>query len=132
VTSFIRVLEYRIKTRLDRGRAISLGAALTAAGFVTSCNETATPLYGTPCNPPSCTFPNSGGMAGAAGAAQGIGGLRGLGGAPLTDGGRATVGGDEADGGDNGQENGGQGGIGGDALSDDSAGNGGAAGKPGP
>jgi len=42
VSSFARVLEYRVNTRLDRGLMISLGAALTAAGFAMGCSENAT------------------------------------------------------------------------------------------
>jgi hypothetical protein len=60
----MRVLEYRVMTRLDRSRALSLGAALTAAGFATDCGG-GTPEYGAPCNPPSCVFPAEGGAAAA-------------------------------------------------------------------
>jgi len=82
VTSFMRVLEYRVMTRLDRSRALSLGAALTAAGFATDCSY-GTPEYGAPCNPPECVFPvaGSGAAAGNAGnpALAGAGGEGGEG-----------------------------------------------------
>jgi hypothetical protein len=65
VLSGLRVLEYRIKTRLSRSQAFSLGASLTLAGFVTSCDEgQSVSVYGAPCNPPSCIFPGTGGSAG--------------------------------------------------------------------
>ncbi|HXK19238.1 MAG TPA: hypothetical protein VNG33_15600 [Polyangiaceae bacterium] len=80
VSSFARVLEYRINTRLDRYRSLSLGAALTAAGFVTNCSENATPVYGIACTPTTC--PDVGGSAGtsAAGGSSGevtLGGVAG-------------------------------------------------------
>jgi hypothetical protein len=55
----MRVLEYRVMTRLDRSRALSLGAALTAAGFATDFSY-GTPEYGAPCHPPSCVVPTAG------------------------------------------------------------------------
>src|SRR5438105_2256224 len=71
VASFLRVLEYRLKTQLSRGQAFSLGAALTAAGFVTSCDEsTVAPPYGLACTPVTCSTPTggTGGTGGSAGA----------------------------------------------------------------
>jgi hypothetical protein len=66
VTSFMRVLEYRIANRLDRSRIFSLGAALAAAGFVTNCARFDS-VYGAPCNPPTCgPQAGSGGVAGEA------------------------------------------------------------------
>ena len=65
VTSFLRVLEYRVTNRLDRSRMFSLGAALAAAGFVTNCESQGQAVYGAPCNPPACgPQAGSGGMAG--------------------------------------------------------------------
>lgn len=69
VSSFLRVLEYRLKTRLSRGQAFSLGAALTAAGFVTSCNESGNPMYGLACTPTVCPEPKIGGSGGTTGGA---------------------------------------------------------------
>ena len=63
VNTFIRVLEYRLLTRLNRSQALSLGAALTTAGFVASCDlfeGKGQPVYGAPCNPPGCVFPQAG------------------------------------------------------------------------
>jgi len=72
-------LEYRIKTRLSRAHAFSLGASLTLAGFVSSCEQGGGPVYGAPCNPPSCSPPVSGGNAGAPthGGAANVGGVSG-------------------------------------------------------
>ncbi len=85
VNSLMRVLEYRLLTRLNRSQALSLGAAMTAAGFVTSCDDLggqATPVYGAPCNPPSCVFPQAGSAgAGGKGGMLGVGGSSGGGGA---------------------------------------------------
>jgi hypothetical protein len=103
VTSLMRVLEYRVMTRLDRTRAFSLGAALTAAGFATSCGEGG-PVYGAPCNPPGCMFPSGGdGNAGSPtlGGSSGSGGTTamagtssaGEGGTP-SDGGSSSFGGE--------------------------------------
>ena len=76
----MRVLEYRVMTRLDRSRALSLGAALTAAGFATDCSY-GTPEYGAPCNPPSCVFPGAGNGAAAGNAGnQAVAGEGGAGG----------------------------------------------------
>jgi hypothetical protein len=63
VSSFAQVLEYRINTRLDRYRSLSLGAALTAAGFVTNCTNDPVPMYGAACAPTFC--PGFGGNSGA-------------------------------------------------------------------
>lgn len=84
VASFMRVLEYRIVSRLDRSRLFSLGAALTAAGFVTNCDGMGVAEYGAPCNPPTCS-PNAG-SAGQAGEPGGGGGDTGGGGVPSTSG----------------------------------------------
>lgn len=86
VTSLMRVLEYRLVTRLSRSQLLSLGTAMTAAGFALGCNEeTATPrpIYGAPCNPPACVAPDAGpaATAGAGGSASGEGGAGAEGGA---------------------------------------------------
>jgi hypothetical protein len=58
---FMRVPDYRVKTRLGRGATAALGAALGAAGFAFGCSDNAPqPLYGAACSPPSCTFPTGG------------------------------------------------------------------------
>jgi hypothetical protein len=88
VSSSLRVLEYRLNTRLDRSRALSLGAALAAAGFLTNCEDgEGRAVYGAPCNPPSCMVPGGsagqptiGGKGGSGGNAAGTGGTS-LGGA---------------------------------------------------
>jgi hypothetical protein len=100
VASFMRVLEYRIVSRLDRSRAFGLGAALTAAGFLTNC-EMGQAVYGAPCNPPGCD-PN-GGTAGQAGepgvGATGGGGVPSTAGAPpMAEGGVPGEGGSSAGG----------------------------------
>jgi hypothetical protein len=79
VSSFLQVLEYRVKTRLNRSQVLSLGASLTLAGFATSCVGGSVAEYGAPCNPPSCTFPYTGGNAGstAGGGSSGSGGAGG-------------------------------------------------------
>lgn len=69
ISSFACVLEYRIKTRLDRGRAFSLGAALTAAGFASSCDDQPKPLYGVACTTTSICTPTGGSGASSNGAA---------------------------------------------------------------
>src|SRR5688500_12848783 len=68
ITSFMRVLEYRITNRHDRSFLFSHGAALAAAGFVTNCESQGQAIYGAPRNPPACIPPQagSGGMAGEA------------------------------------------------------------------
>jgi hypothetical protein len=55
---FMRVPDYRVKTRLGRGATAALGAALGAAGFAFGCSSdnAPQPLYGAACSPPSCTF----------------------------------------------------------------------------
>lgn len=100
----LRVAEYRIKSRLSRGQAFSLGASLTLAGFSTSCEEGGDALhsvYGAPCNPPSCVFPGTAGAAGtpahggspSAGGANGTAGSSGRAGASNAGtGGTATAG----------------------------------------
>jgi hypothetical protein len=122
VSSFLRVLEYRLKTRLSRGQAFSLGAALTAAGFVTSCNENGNPMYGLACAPTVCPDPKVGGSGGTTGGAgspnldlggSANGGVAGRGGASggAGDGGQMTgnagetTGGAETSGGDANDEN---------------------------
>lgn len=124
VMSLMRVLEYRLLTRLNRSQALSLGAAMTAAGFVTSCRdwEMTVPHYGAPCNPPSCVFAQagsagaggSGGMAGVGGSGGGgVGGAQGPGGtAGATPIGGAAAVGEGGAGGDD--PVGGQGGAGGE------------------
>jgi len=75
------VPEFRLETRLGRSRAFSLGASLTFAGFVVSCEQTGGAVYGAPCNPPECNFPISGsGGAGAAGGDPSTGGTGSTGG----------------------------------------------------
>ncbi len=79
VSSSLRVLEYRLLNRLDRAHAFSLGAALTAAGFVSGCEGQSVAVYGAPCYPPECVVPqggsagqtNTGGNAGGGAAAVG-------------------------------------------------------------
>jgi hypothetical protein len=101
VASFMRVLEYRLVNRLDRSRVFSLGAALTAAGFLTNCETESVAVYGAPCNPPACG-PNAGtagqaGEPGGGGGDTGGGGVPSLGGAPTTgEGGVPSEGGAEA------------------------------------
>lgn len=98
VASFMRVLEYRIVNRLDRSRIFSLGAALTAAGFLTNCENESVAVYGAPCNPPACG-PTAGtagqaGEPGSGGSDVGSGGVPSLGGAPATaEGGEPSEGG---------------------------------------
>jgi hypothetical protein len=75
VTTVMHVLEYRLQTRLSRGWAASMGAALTAAGFVMSCEENGGPLYGAPCAP-TCVQPDIGGSAGSGGSVE-LGGAAG-------------------------------------------------------
>jgi len=97
----MRVLEYRLLTRLDRSRAYSLGAALVAAGFTTNCGPQGHSSYGAPCTPLSCSPPESGGSGGFGGltglsGTAGAAGESGQGGAPSAEGGDAgegTVGG---------------------------------------
>jgi hypothetical protein len=96
VTSFMRVLEYRLLNRLDRARALSLGAAMTAAGFVTSCG-TSVPIYGAPCNPPDCASPEAGSTGSPEGGAR-------------SDGSAPDDGGTSSDGGEGGAPPGGSGG----------------------
>lgn len=91
VASFMRVLEYRIVNRLDRSRIFSLGAALTAAGFLTNCETESVAVYGAPCNPPACgpvagTAGQAGepGSGGSGGSDVGAGGVPSLGGAPAS------------------------------------------------
>lgn len=86
VASFLRVLEYRLKTRLNRGRGFSLGAALTAVGIATASNEVGCAVYGGPClDAESCqpragsggggaTSGGSGGWTGSAGTVGYVGG----------------------------------------------------------
>jgi hypothetical protein len=131
VVSQLRVLDYRLLTRLDRSRALSLSAALAAAGFVTACSSTeSVPVYGAPCNPPSCVVPQAGTGGVPAGAGTGAGGTTseggngsgGLGGTASEGGnGSGGSGGATSDGGD------GSGGAGG-ATSDGGDGSGGAGG----
>jgi hypothetical protein len=104
VASFMRVLEYRIVNRLDRSRVFSLGAALTAAGFLTNCETESVAVYGAPCNPPACG-PNAGtaGQAGepssGGGSDVGSGGVPSTAGAPPTgEGGEPSEGGSSAGG----------------------------------
>lgn len=85
VTSFLRVLEFRLKTRLNRGQGFSLGAALAAAGIVTSASElSCIAAYGSPCmRTDTCEYGGGGngdsggggsaGRAGATGAAGQLG-----------------------------------------------------------
>lgn len=42
------VAELRLLTRLDRGRMVALGAALSAAGIVLGCQQPAVAIYGGP------------------------------------------------------------------------------------
>jgi hypothetical protein len=58
----MQVLEYRLKTRLPRGYALTIGAALTSAG-VAGCTES-TPMYGAPPCPPMACPVGGGGSAG--------------------------------------------------------------------
>jgi len=130
VSSFACVLEYRIKTRLDRGRAFSLGAALAAVGVASGCEEQGFPAYGAPCNPPSCQFPGGGGTT-AAGAGGSAGGVQLGGNAGTATGGLAgatALGGNSGSGGSN-PESAGAGGI--ESDGGGSAGEGGAAGEGG-
>jgi hypothetical protein len=85
VSSFMRVLEYRVLTRFDRSRLVSLGAALTAAGFAVGCYEGSSgPAYGIACTPIMC--PSHGGTPAVAGATSsggsGGGGVSGEAGTP--------------------------------------------------
>jgi hypothetical protein len=123
VTSFVRVLEYRIVNRLDRSRIFSLGAALAAAGFVTNCESQGQAIYGAPCNPPACgPQAGSGGIAGEAndpapGGRDGGGGeMATAGAAPLGEGGEPSAGGAGAQGGAGGQPPGVEGGAAGEGT----------------
>jgi hypothetical protein len=86
VSSSLRVMEYRLKTRLDRSRAFSLGAALAAAGFLTNCEDgEGQAVYGAPCNPPSCMVPGGGAGQPSVGGKGGSGGnTAGTGGASIS------------------------------------------------
>ena len=85
VASMMRVLDYRVNARLSRSRIMSLGAALTAAGFAVGCDDAvAVAIYGAPCNPPSCVFGGEGSDAGKGSVDQG--GVSGIGGNPTAGG----------------------------------------------
>ena len=73
VTSFIRVFEYRLKTRLNRGQGFSLGAALTAVGIATASNDIGCAVYGVPCDQANNCSQQSAGAAGWAGGAGAAG-----------------------------------------------------------
>jgi hypothetical protein len=115
VSSFMRVLEYRVLTRFDRSRLVSLGAALTAAGFAVGCYEgSGGPAYGIACTPMTC--PSHGGLPAVAGAPSSGGGgvtpgggtsstagsMSAAGSAPVGAGGTANEGGAMGHGGDGG------------------------------
>jgi len=68
----MRVPEYRLKTRLNRAQTLALGAALAAAGVACGNDAQTTAIYGAPCNPPECMFPEAG-----AGGTGGVGGAGG-------------------------------------------------------
>jgi hypothetical protein len=71
VTTHYRPLEYRLKNRMSRGRAFSLGAALAAAGFAMSCDdETGAPPYGI-----AAIAGTSSGTSGVGGASPSAGGV---------------------------------------------------------
>ncbi len=147
VSSFMRVLEYRVVTRFDRSRAVSLGAALTAAGFAVGCYEGSSgPAYGVACTPMICPVGGAGAVAGAptsgssgVGPDGGTGGMAGsisMAGAQFGGGGAEDDGGAAGKGGDGGApalgEGGatGEGGLPGDAGSSGEANHGGQGGNP--
>jgi hypothetical protein len=123
VTSFLRVLEFRLKTRLNRGQGFSLGAALAAAGIVTSASDlSCIAAYGSPCMPTdTCEYGGVGnggsGGEGSAGRAGATGAAGQLGSNPTAGSGGATAG----TGGAIGETTGGEGGAGG-AASDENGG----------
>ncbi|MES1186603.1 MAG: hypothetical protein ABUL60_22510 [Myxococcales bacterium] len=145
VSSFLRVLEYRLKTRLSRGQGLSLGAALTAVGIASIGNDiSCIAAYGGPCVRADTCEP-SGGVAGQGGltphaGANGLAGMTGAGGilggfgtAGSAQGGNAGGAGGNAQGGVSGTAQGGTagtttqaGGAGGEAM----GGEGGAGGAP--
>jgi len=119
VTSFMRVLDYRIKTSLNRSRLFSIGAALTAAGFTVNCEVQPNPMYGAACVPTCGALGGTAGnstIGGAAGSATaGSPAAAGTGGAPTTPGaageaGESAGGGSTAE--DGGAAGGGSGGVG--------------------
>jgi hypothetical protein len=110
VSSFMRVLEYRVVTRFDRSRAVSLGAALTAAGFAVGCEANSGPAYGVACTPMICPVGGAGAAAGAP-TSSGTGGQGGDGEVPAVEGGASGEGGLPGEAGSSGEANhGGQGG----------------------
>ena len=123
VTSFLRVLEFRLKTRLNRGQGFSLGAALAAAGIVTSASDlSCIAAYGSPCmRTDTCEYGGGGnggsGGEGSAGRAGATGAAGQLGSNTTAGSGGATAG----TGGAIGETTGGEGGAGG-AASDENGG----------
>ena len=123
VTSFLRVLEFRLKTRLNRGQGFSLGAALAAAGIVTSARDlSCIAAYGSPClRTDTCEYGGGGnggsGGEGSAGRAGATGAAGQLGSNTTAGSGGATAG----TGGAMGETTGGEGGAGG-AASDENGG----------
>jgi hypothetical protein len=95
VSTFLRVLEYRLKNRLSRGQGFSLSAALTAVGIVASSSDiSCIAAYGSPCmRSDTCEQGGSSGGVGGVGGAAGRGGTAGGTGAPGLVGGTATTGG---------------------------------------
>lgn len=53
------VAELRLLTRLDRGRMVALGAALSAAGIVLGCQQPAVAIYGGPPVPAPTPTPSA-------------------------------------------------------------------------
>jgi len=66
LTFFMRVPDYRLKTRLGRNAMFSVGAALGAIGFALGCSsgDNTTPLYGAACVPDCNVWPNGGAESG--------------------------------------------------------------------
>lgn len=145
VSSFMRVLEYRIVTRFDRSRAVSLGAALTAAGFAVGCEANSGPVYGVACTPMICPVGGAGAAAGAStsgGSGAGTGGTGSvagslsMAGAAIGEGGSGDEGGAAGKAGDSGAPatggggTTGEGGLPGEAGSSGEANHGGQGGNP--
>lgn len=116
VSSFLRVLEYRLKTRLSRGQGLSLGAALTAVGIASIGNDiSCIAAYGGACVRADTCEPSAGAAGQGATPHAGANGVAGMTGAGGILGGFGTAG--SAQGGTAGNATGGaaQGGSGGAA-----------------
>jgi len=74
IAVYLQVNDYRLRTRLGRGKVLSLAAALVAAGISVDCELSPAPAYGAPFPSPESSTGGAGGAVAGNGSVAGYGG----------------------------------------------------------